>query len=239
MKMKDQKSTQRLTDGLLSILMVSVIILISTWSQLNAQVCETEVKDGPHSHLKNPDLDYALRLVIWKVADDNGNGTVSDEEILHTLSNSVGPYNEHGLFFDLIEIKTVKKSAFLHNPNFLIYDGYNEDAYVENALNYYLVHPQHSAYAGAAAGKSGDFGRAWGFLDDQTGSGFVFCHELGHNLGLKHTFEGHSCYKDCDSTGDYVCDTPPDPYVKQVDQSPQVVGSVSYTHLTLPTKRIA
>ena len=35
-------------------------------------------------------------------------------------------------------------------------------------------------------------------------------HELGHYLGLKHTFEGGCKNDDCTTDGDAVCDTPPD-----------------------------
>lgn len=42
------------------------------------------------------------------------------------------------------------------------------------------------------------------------GFGSVLAHEMGHYLGLYHTFEG-GCYNyDCTVDGDKVCDTPPD-----------------------------
>lgn len=42
------------------------------------------------------------------------------------------------------------------------------------------------------------------------GFGTVLAHEMGHYLGLYHTFEG-GCYNaDCTLNGDRVCDTPPD-----------------------------
>jgi gliding motility-associated-like protein len=43
-----------------------------------------------------------------------------------------------------------------------------------------------------------------------TGFGFVLAHEMGHYLGLYHTFTG-GCYNaNCSINGDLVCDTPPD-----------------------------
>ncbi|MEJ0101035.1 MAG: M43 family zinc metalloprotease [Bacteroidota bacterium] len=44
-----------------------------------------------------------------------------------------------------------------------------------------------------------------------TGFGALLAHEMGHYLGLYHTFEGLNCANnDCASQGDRVCDTPPD-----------------------------
>ena len=40
--------------------------------------------------------------------------------------------------------------------------------------------------------------------------GKILSHEVGHYLGLHHTFEGGSCSEnDCGSEGDFVCDTEP------------------------------
>ncbi len=47
-----------------------------------------------------------------------------------------------------------------------------------------------------------------------TGFGALLAHEMGHYLGLYHTFEG-GCYNyDCLLNGDRVCDTPPDNSVR-------------------------
>jgi len=39
-------------------------------------------------------------------------------------------------------------------------------------------------------------------------NGRVVVHEVGHSLGLRHTFSG-GCGVDCITSGDYICDTPP------------------------------
>lgn len=47
-----------------------------------------------------------------------------------------------------------------------------------------------------------------------TGFGALLAHEMGHYLGLYHTFEGGCSNYDCTTNGDRVCDTPPDNSVR-------------------------
>ena len=46
------------------------------------------------------------------------------------------------------------------------------------------------------------------------GFGTVLAHEMGHYLGLYHTFSGGCTNNNCDVDGDMVCDTPPDNSVR-------------------------
>jgi gliding motility-associated-like protein len=49
-----------------------------------------------------------------------------------------------------------------------------------------------------------------GFFGTSDQNDVVLTHEMGHYLGLYHTFEGNCTNNDCTTDGDRVCDTPPD-----------------------------
>jgi hypothetical protein len=51
----------------------------------------------------------------------------------------------------------------------------------------------------------------WGTIGTSASDGRTATHEIGHCLGLYHTFLSFStgCGAECDTTGDEVCDTPP------------------------------
>jgi len=49
-------------------------------------------------------------------------------------------------------------------------------------------------------------------FDDPNFAGAILAHEMGHFLGLYHTFQGGCRNDDCLLNGDRVCDTPPDDF---------------------------
>ncbi|MCH8903837.1 MAG: T9SS type A sorting domain-containing protein [Bacteroidetes bacterium] len=53
--------------------------------------------------------------------------------------------------------------------------------------------------------------RYWGTIESSNDDGRTGTHEIGHSFGLYHTFQGSktNCPTRCDTSGDFVCDTPP------------------------------
>lgn len=108
-----------------------------------------------------------------------------------------------------------------------------EDARLKNLIqwdpvhyiNIWLIHSIESeAYASFSCGswyrlRVGGYATlppGGGALDGivVTGFGAILAHEMGHYLGLYHTFQGGCFNNDCTTDGDMVCDTPPDNSVK-------------------------
>lgn len=104
---------------------------------------------------------------------------------------------------------------------------------VTNAINAHFVKSTNSGSAGYAPIRPGSQALNWIVMDnDETASEKTFPHELGHYFNLLHTFQYSSAGDiskrelvtrldvetegrlpaNCSSTGDFICDTPADPY---------------------------
>ncbi|MBD2702665.1 fibronectin type III domain-containing protein [Spirosoma sp. BT702] len=105
---------------------------------------------------------------------------------------------------------------------------------VPNALNQYYVHKIQGDYGGLASFPSNNVYSTESFIAvdntpnvKQVLGNYIIPHEFGHNFGLYHTFGGGSGESlttelvtrgpgaNCETAGDFICDTPADPFTNQ------------------------
>lgn len=114
---------------------------------------------------------------------------------------------------------------FIDNPAWFTFDlaqisnihsAYND----ANAINVYLVNTFANAGVGGYAHLPNQSPSNVVFLSVSEGPKYVLAHELGHHFNLVHTFNetfmdgpnNSAAYNgDCATTGDMICDTPPEP----------------------------
>jgi len=157
---------------------------------------------------------YLLRPVLAGQPASVPPGGITLAELSAALDTLAMEFREFGIFFNLLGTEDVEidyyhyysVTPFTH-PGSNVSSNYSKP----NAINVYFTDPlQGILNAGEAIGGVGSklIGLSGASIFD------AFSHEMGHSLGLQHTF-GHSTicdelpdFSNCDICGDYVCDTP-------------------------------
>ena len=172
-----------------------------------------------------------VQFHIVRLNDGTGGVTESYVNQINNLLNS--HFNPHSIYINKVGIDYINNSSFYNmndgNFNSLILTNNNA-----NAINFYLTN-SCSSWAGKAESiPSKNF-----VLVNSYGLTGVAAHEFGHCLNLWHTFQGtlsgtSGCAEEingsnCNSCGDYVCDTPADARIGvSGGYNPDMTNDMSY-----------
>ena len=148
-------------------------------------------------------------LVAWHVViADNGAGDYSNQAIYDCIQNLNDAYLEHNIFFTLDTIDRTVNDTWFNNwyddhssgMQALTYDPYHYlNIYTADLLS---AGVQGFAYLGNQYGAS-HYRQSVSLDHDRINSVWVVTHEVGHHLGLPHTFNGN-----CTDPNDGIDDTP-------------------------------
>lgn len=203
------------------LLLIMFILLGNTsFSQTQGERCFSDV-DGENTRWQNPDhmyIPYYVNLNFHIIRRSNHTGGAPSSRVNEIMNHLHDIFYPHYIYFtnnDPIDyIDNDDLYELPHGDQNYIINGNND------AIDIYL-YPEHRLCEGAEARCVGNANLAIifsGTLKD-TGikmSEFAAPHEIGHMLGLPHTFEdafGDEAVdgSDCDITGDRFCDTPASP----------------------------
>lgn len=170
------------------------------------------------------------------VRDSNGSGGVSNafvDQIVNLLNSK---FNQHNIYIRNAGVDYINNSNF-YNTNDSYFSSIVATNNNPNAINFYLVN-SCSNWAGRA---EQIVSRNLVIVNSYAQTG-VSAHELGHCINLWHTFHGSpaepssgSCAEaingsNCNSCGDYVCDTPADANVGATQgYNPDLTNIMSYS----------
>jgi len=163
-------------------------------------------------------VDPTIKAHVHLIKDQNGGGShaVTTAEAHLALNRMAFYYEDDDIFFSVDSITEIHDNARYGGNNYLWWtDNPHGDAvdiylYPDNVLNggeSLTIISRHLFVGGTSD-------------NTELVQSAVLAHEMGHCLGLYHTHRGYNgesvdCPEtgpaDCDSCGDFICDTPPDP----------------------------
>jgi hypothetical protein len=233
---------------------ILLFLFIAGIQSTHAQTfCETTPGPGAIGNLSGDVLPgsfsgpYLIRIYVHVVRRSDGTGGQTPENVREALSYLDQDFNPHGIFFvwdceiDYIDSDFYYAGAALS----IFFQNANNDG-----IDIYLQ-PDEPTGAGPGQGRAsgipGDafyiFGSFWNPPYNFLVRSHAISHEMAHCLGLYHTHQGSPndpftssefCEElvnqsNCITCGDYVCDTPADPYMNYNMVAPDCEWLGSYT----------
>ncbi|OJV25454.1 MAG: hypothetical protein BGO32_00070 [Bacteroidetes bacterium 37-13] len=197
----------------------------------------------PQEYYKSGSNAYVIRVFIHIIRRSNGTGGQTIAEVNTALNTIVVDYAPYNICFSLLGIDEIhndnayNKTAFANDNNGDgKFDDFNINAH-SNAIDIYLLANDGNFNGGKASNIPGTAlvigGNVYG---TNLASSHVLSHEMGHCLGLYHTFHGLCGESGCaelvngsngSSCGDLVQDTPADRQAHNVNQSTCVWSGVT------------
>jgi len=173
-------------------------------------------------------LSFPLRIGI--VRKNNLTASISQESVLKTIGYLNAAFKEAGILFYIAKVNEINSPytiSDLSEDYYAPYLSFSKQYDLKDTISLFLF--DYDEELCKEEGSAISCGRTGGFsyiLSEQTNnvvlSKFdledhkIIVHEFGHFFGLYHTFEeafGKELIsgKDCETTGDLICDTPADP----------------------------
>ena len=203
------------------VLFSAIFIFVQvSFAQLENEVCATapmppdqvlDIKNSIEEWLptRSRDTTSIHILVAWHViTNDNGVGDYSNQNIYDCIENLNNDYLEHNIFFTLDTIDRTTNEGWFNNWYNIHSEGMlalNHDPY--HYLNFYTADllsngVQGFSYLGNQFSSS-HHQQSVSLDHTVLNSAWVVTHEVGHHLGLPHTFQGN-----CTEPNDGIDDTP-------------------------------
>lgn len=186
---------------------------------------------------------YSIPIHIIVVRDDNGNNPSGyNLASIDNVINSVNSHFTNGMSFYRCE-ETFKNSSQYYNINKTANESPYPLFHVSDAINLYVVNSIIGA-GGFAFFPNSVSSSNQIVLYPNNISSLILAHELGHYFDLFHTFSpvsGINCTgtpvgltENCNTSGDFICDTPPDPGTCNCSNSgcQDVCNNGAYTNYT-------
>lgn len=160
---------------------------------------------------------YTIRIWVHIIRETNGTGGQSDAEVTQALDIMENDYLPHGICFVEVGRSEINQSGLFVSSLSSLLTNYGH----ADAIDCFLLPDNISGGGGLASGIPGEGFTVGGVLFgvDMVTS-HVISHEMGHCMGLWHTHQSGSpsCVEfvngsNCTTCGDFVCDTPADPYL--------------------------